>query len=259
MQINPKQEFVKAIMSVLRLEPNIYTTGAIETLIERLRVNDYQMFIAYLGERKADYEKPIENIAKGVDEFYHKKLEPHEAEARKIENEILNGLAEFKNYMKSQSDKKIDNQHIIDLVEENYGKQDESTKEYQIQYRTNRLSWERVEKRIIDLSTPEKKEELNTFLKMMQRIKDKERVFNDKHIQIINEIGFAKIMTSDDYYSNNIIFDHIFTKNVKPNIQQQIVIKEYEKIYEPELLSEKTRLLLNRKPTKEKRYEEVLL
>lgn len=76
--MNPKQEFVKAIMQVLRLEANLYTIGAIESIIERLEVKDYTMFIAFLGERASDYEKPIQSIAKGVEEFYTMKIEPME-------------------------------------------------------------------------------------------------------------------------------------------------------------------------------------
>ena len=74
--MNPKKEFVNAIMSVLRLEQNIYVTASIEELIDRLDIKDYTMFIAYLGERKSDYEKPIQSIAKAVDEFYEKKHKP---------------------------------------------------------------------------------------------------------------------------------------------------------------------------------------
>ena len=74
--MNPKQEFIKAIMQVLRLEANIYTMGAIEEIIDRLEVQDYTLFIAYLGERESDYEKPIESIAKGVNEFYDLKTSP---------------------------------------------------------------------------------------------------------------------------------------------------------------------------------------
>jgi|GEM_PF-4969258 len=86
--MNPKQEFVKAIMQVLRLEANLYTMGAIESIIERLEVKDYTMFIAFLGERTSDYEKPIQSIAKGVEEFYTIKIEPmeraYDAKAREV-------------------------------------------------------------------------------------------------------------------------------------------------------------------------------
>jgi len=82
--MNPKQEFIKAIMQVLRLEANIYTMGAIEEIIDRLETPDYTLFIAYLGERESNYEKPIESIAKGVNEYYELKLAPlREASLRK--------------------------------------------------------------------------------------------------------------------------------------------------------------------------------
>lgn len=86
--MTPKQEFIKAIMQVLRLEMNIYTMGAIEEIIERLDQKDYVMFIAYLGERQSGYEKPIESIAKGVEEFYDMKMDPlfkaYDTKAREV-------------------------------------------------------------------------------------------------------------------------------------------------------------------------------
>ncbi len=74
--MNPKKEFVNAIMSVLRLEQNIYTVAALEEIIDRIDTQDYTIFIAYLGERNADYEKPIQTIANAVDEFHKKKVMP---------------------------------------------------------------------------------------------------------------------------------------------------------------------------------------
>lgn len=74
--MNPKAEFIKAITQVLRLDANIYTMGAIEEIIERVDMEDYAMFIAFLGERESDYEKPIQSIAKGVEEFYKMKIKP---------------------------------------------------------------------------------------------------------------------------------------------------------------------------------------
>jgi len=94
--MNPKKEFVKAIMSVLRLEQNIYTVASIEEIIDRIDVEDYTMFIAYLGEREYDYEKPIQTIAKAVDEYHEKKTSPillatvHKArEAQKMISALL--------------------------------------------------------------------------------------------------------------------------------------------------------------------------
>lgn len=102
--MNPKSEFIKAIMSVLRLEANIYTTASIETIIERLEIEDYQLFIAYLGERKSDYEKPIENIAKGVDEFYEKKIQPLKLSASDKSKEVVNFLQWSVSYIAEKQD-----------------------------------------------------------------------------------------------------------------------------------------------------------
>ena len=74
--MNPRKEFVNAIMSVLRLEQNIYVTASIEEIIDRIDITDYTMFIAYLGERNSDYEKPIQTIAKATEDFYEKKNKP---------------------------------------------------------------------------------------------------------------------------------------------------------------------------------------
>ena len=93
--MNPKQEFIKAIMQVLRLEANIYTMGAIEEIIDRLEVQDYTLFIAYLGERESDYEKPIESIAKGVNEFYELKTSPIIRAAREKSQMIVSCFYSF--------------------------------------------------------------------------------------------------------------------------------------------------------------------
>lgn len=102
--MNPKSEFVKAIMSVLRLESNIYTTGAIETIIERLEVTDYQQFIAYLGERNSDYEKPIENIAKGVQEYCEIKELPVVEYAEQMTHSIHNIFKNTRTYYGSNQE-----------------------------------------------------------------------------------------------------------------------------------------------------------
>jgi len=109
--MNAKQEFIKAIMQVLRLETNIYTMGAIEEIIERLEISDYTLFIAYLGERKADYEKPIESIAKGVDEFYNLKIEPIELTIEQKSKDIPQCI---RFYMKDEQNTDINK--IIDAV-----------------------------------------------------------------------------------------------------------------------------------------------
>lgn len=248
MQINPKQEFVKAIMSVLRIEPNLYTTGAIEKLIERLKVSDYQMFIAYLGEREAVYEKPIENIAKGVDEFYNMKLKPHRVEARKKQDKILLELSHLKKHLLINCENTLDKEEIFEYVEKHYSKQDESVKEYQRGLKTRELLNEKSEDFII--VECKKIQEKPDILKNLRNAETKESVLSDELISIIIEVGIQNILIQDDYYESDLIFNHIFTSKIKPSITNQITIKEYEKIYEPEQLSHKTKLLLNKPKAK---------
>jgi len=78
--MNPRKEFVNAIMSVLRLEQNIYVTASIEEIIDRIDIQDYTIFIAYLGERSSDFERPIQTIAKATEDFYEKKHRPKRIE-----------------------------------------------------------------------------------------------------------------------------------------------------------------------------------
>lgn len=133
-----KDQFIKAIMSALRLENNIFIQGAIELLINRLAVEDYQAFIAYLGERKANYEKPIESIAKGVDEFCSIKEIPKVNYAEEMSlkireilinvrrlfsdtekfNDFLNSNIDdeiFKNIINSDTKEKIFNDEILEI------------------------------------------------------------------------------------------------------------------------------------------------
>ncbi len=92
--MNPKKEFVNAIMSVLRLEQNIYVTASIEEIVDRIDMSDYTIFIAYLGERNSDFERPIQTIAKATEDFYEKKNMPKRIEISEYaENicKIING------------------------------------------------------------------------------------------------------------------------------------------------------------------------
>ena len=103
--MNPQKEFVKAIMSVLRLEQNIYTISAIEEIIDRIDTKDYTMFIAFIGERDGDYEKPIQTIAKATDEFYEKVNKPKRIASLKIVEETARRFKEA-NYIAVEKFKK---------------------------------------------------------------------------------------------------------------------------------------------------------
>lgn len=87
--MDARKEFINAVMSVLRLEQNIYTVASIEEIIKRLEVKDYTMFIAYLGDRESDFEKPIQSITKAVDEFYEKKNKPKRIEILAIVDDTM--------------------------------------------------------------------------------------------------------------------------------------------------------------------------
>ena len=103
--MNPKKEFINAIMSVLRLEQNIYVTASIEEIIDRIDTKDYTIFMAFLGERDGDYEKPIQTIAKATDEFYEKINKPKRIASLKIVEETERRFKEA-NYLAVEKFKK---------------------------------------------------------------------------------------------------------------------------------------------------------
>lgn len=74
--MNIKKEFVNAIISLFRLEKNVFIIGALEKIIEDVESRDYVMLLAFLGDRDSEYERPIESITKGVEEFYEIKNKP---------------------------------------------------------------------------------------------------------------------------------------------------------------------------------------
>lgn len=103
--MNNTKLFIEAILGALKLESNIYIMGAVEKLVERLETSDYQTFIAYLGERNAEYEKPIESIAKGVDEFYMMKTRELRSEVHDKTNILfakINSMAGMYNQHKAE-------------------------------------------------------------------------------------------------------------------------------------------------------------
>ena len=71
--INIKKEFINAIIGLFRLEKNIFIIGAVEKIVEDVEEQDFIMLLAFLGDRKSEYERPIESITSGVKEFYDKK------------------------------------------------------------------------------------------------------------------------------------------------------------------------------------------
>lgn len=239
MNINPKQEFVKSIMSVLRLDDNIYTIGAIEKIIDRLKVSDYQMFIAYLGERKSDYEKPIESIAKGVDEFYNKKLEPHKQKALETQKLILGYIYSALHHCEKKILIKVSDDDIIKENEEMFSALGDYEKKYYLDRAKREHCQEELEVARNDFYSMKREDNFLSGLKTL----DGEVVFTEEYLDIVFGIGLENFKDID-YSSSNIIFEYIYTKNVKPSITEQITIREVEKIYEPEQISNKTKEIL---------------
>ncbi len=233
--MNPRAEFVKAIMSVLRLESNIYTTGAIETIIDRLEIKDYQLFIAYLGERKADYEKPIESIAKGVEEFYQRKLNPHRDEAKKVHSEISQHLYSVRNHCESQAEHEVNMQKVEEEVQKDYGNQSEQIQEnnrYLIKnMHINEISNDKYNK-FLEYNVD------NIFFKRFLIAKTQKPVFTDYILNVIQEVGGLRVVNDGTIstingssfmsVSENAILEYFLKGKIKPTIAEQIEIKELE-------------------------------
>lgn len=94
-----KEKFIQAVLMATRLDDkNEYIIGAVEILISRLEAKEYSRFLAYIGERNSDYEKPMENIAKGVQEFIDLKEIPTIDYAKKMAIEIRQLFLNMKSY-----------------------------------------------------------------------------------------------------------------------------------------------------------------
>jgi len=82
-----KETFVKALMNALRLDYNEFT-----------------------AERNSEFEKPIQNIAKGVQEFCDIKFKPKEDYAKKMSNEIKTIFLNMRDYY---SDKNLFQEFLL--------------------------------------------------------------------------------------------------------------------------------------------------
>lgn len=68
-----REQFNEAISIMFNLADNIFIIATAETILERVRKDEYSELLLYLAERRSDYETPLEKLAKGVDEFYKAK------------------------------------------------------------------------------------------------------------------------------------------------------------------------------------------
>lgn len=201
--MNPRSEFVKAIIQVLRLEANIYTMGAVEEIIERIKQNDYAMFIAYLGEREGNYEKPIQTIAKGVDEFYEMKVAPMKAAVKNKADEItknLGGIIEYEVH-------KSKDEYLKDLLEK-----DPFISELE---EINNL---RIKK------GAELSEKGYEYIKNFKNPKTEEQLISEHDfLEIDKKIGYRELMKDFHLgYAYNKIIGGLLGEINKPSITQRI-------------------------------------
>ena len=217
-------------MSVLRLEANIYTTGAIETIIERLEVEDYQLFIAYLGGRKSDYEKPIENIAKGVDEYYNIKLKPHKEKAQNKINELSSMYSALENMIKEQSSNEVESDELIKAEIKNILKRDRGLQSEQIQenYKhniTNSFKQKKYDEKLDKLCEYDIN---NSFFKELISSDSGELYFSRDNLEIIFYAGgfsALRIRGRNNDFDNGVYSFYLKGK-LKPNIEDMIMINE---------------------------------
>lgn len=213
--MNPKKEFISAIMSVLRLENNIYVTASIEEIVDRVDVPDYTMFIAYLGERDSDFEKPIQSIAKAVDEFHNEKTEPLILATSNKISEQISLLAGFHEYLieKILGYKKEEAYHKT--IEENKNRE----KDNQLYY--------------IDVIDAAEKKATETILKMDDtRLSEiKQTTTSANGVKIINfdqeilekwEISLHDIFHKNLNLSTVRVLDIVRSKLLKPSIIDKI-------------------------------------
>lgn len=245
--MNPKQEFIKSIMSVLRLEQNIYTMGAIETIIERLKVSDYALFVAYLGERKSDYEKPIESIAKGVDEFYSMKLEPYRSKIKETQTFVIDA---FKYIESTTINNLVKDDGVIEkatkYVNDNYTMQDEDSKKTILKDKIREFARIEADEKIDKFySTAERDHKAFSLKKTNNDV-----VFTNEVLDAIFDIGLINFHP-DNNKRYELLFEKLFNEKIKPSISEQITITEVKKIYEPKEISETVKKLLSQRVYKE--------
>ncbi len=238
------QEFVKAIMSVLRLESNIYTIGAIEKIVDRLQSSDYPLFIAYLGERKSDYEKPIESIAKGVDEYYEIKLKPYKLKSEETARRLSKAIIDIKTNTFKNCINLVDKKSIEEEIRKEYTIADESVREYHIENNirseAEKIYLDKIKNNLIN--SDKLKNSFEAYV-----IRDtKERILSDKDISILFDIGLDKFQ--DEYcIPYDIIFEFIYTKNLKPKITDKILIAEAKKAFSEDVIDSKVKHLIKYK------------
>lgn len=253
-----KQQFIKSVMSVLRLEDNIYTVGAIELIIDKLKESDYQHFIAYLGERKGEYEKPIQALTNAVNEYYDLKLSPYKKQAEEKAEMLIDIFYNVDKRLVEKANEYSKSEDCIseatEYANENYGKQSEEN----IQNAKHNKIFNLRECKLKEYEDEFYNMDIESFRnhivvqKTVYKNTDK-RVFDEDSIKMIFSIGLNKFQGYGK--PNSLIIDYLHTSKLKPSIKHQIVQKELEKIEDDKTLidSKVKRLLI------ENKSEEIVL
>lgn len=219
--MNVKQEFINSIMGVLRLDKNVFTAGAIEHIIERLDIKDYSMFIAYLGERTGEYERPLETLANAVNEYYEIKLEPYKAKAQEMSKKITKAFKNMSDFFRENailSEEQI--QKIEETAKKDYGKQgkervDENIRD-QSRAKLFNVGRENNIKFIRDI-------ELNNDLINRPKLGD-ESLFRKEMQTVIFAIGKEK--ATDSTLIERAVQEYYLKPIKKPSIKEKILIAE---------------------------------
>ena len=214
--MNPKKEFVNAIMSVLRLDQNIYTVASIEEIITRLDIKDYTKFIAYLGERSSDYEKPMQSIAKGVNEFYKLKLLPHKNKAERMIGAIDRANGNMKKLIEKQTQFTQEEKDSFQAqAKEDYGKQGED----RVKGRYSHICIsEKYQRALVQYIENTKRSPKDIFFKELC-FENNERVYPQEVLEIM-------IFCNSVEPTKEKIYEYYLRDKIIPSIEEKIIMDE---------------------------------
>lgn len=217
--MNPKKEFVKAIMALLRLENNVYIVAGIEEVIDKLDQDDYITFIAYLGERDSEYERPIESVTKAVDEYYNIKLEPYKEEANIIFDKLRGAYYKVDAMVTSNIDKYITKEEIEKLKEQakiDYGEQGEQAVETTFNRDKYYLKKERESEKMSEITAKDPRDD---FFKGIKSTKDGSSIYTDEMLKVAEYCGTI-------FPEKNKVYEYYLKGKIRFSIVEKIKMKE---------------------------------
>ena len=211
--MNLKKEFVKAVMSVLRLDDNIYVIASIEEIIDRLEVSDYKMFIAYLGERNSDYEKPIQSIANAVEEFHRSRIEPTVlALTSKWETISKKGRSKF---LVLETEKRMDNASLEKFRDwQKFNEENPDAANYDNPHKEGMEAFRKEQEKII-------KEAMDSDVEEYKELFHKIGCDDMYNFMVDNSITMAQMLQG--YVSESIFFDKLYKPSIKDKIKNESI------------------------------------